>query len=182
MRKIDSHEYKILDLHTTQEIDTFTRDWNSCFQPGQTVDMTMLIRLVHLSDTRCPSFLSEVKGCETPDRFVYWLVSNASYIPAGTDRPSVKLRCGLIFRKATGRWKSSESKPDDSEASADGESLLGEDDNQLEAQLRAICRFDRFLAATNDDMKLYKNFSDSRALPRQRNAANFADERDFSAN
>jgi hypothetical protein len=71
-QKIDRGEFVIEDDRTKRDVD-FTRDWDSCFSPGQRVSMSMVFKGVNRPTmATCP-------GCGTesgsaPDREVMWYV------------------------------------------------------------------------------------------------------------
>ncbi|MCJ1392155.1 hypothetical protein MMC18_005022 [Xylographa bjoerkii] len=76
--KIERGEFEIQETHSKRLID-LTTDWDSCFLPGQKVDMSMVFRKPLSKDQVCP-------GC----------TAQSEALP---DEDIECVSCGMIFRK-----------------------------------------------------------------------------------
>jgi hypothetical protein len=79
--RIDRGDFAIQDSATTNDID-LSRDWETCFRPGQRVDMSMIFNRWHNPENsvpdeshKCPSCTYPVGGVvEESGEFKTWLV------------------------------------------------------------------------------------------------------------
>jgi hypothetical protein len=100
-KKIERGEFAIQDSLTKRDVD-LTLPWESCFYPGQKVDMSMVFDTVKGLVTQCPKCQEDNGDNGDEIRDIEWFVTGPRpHPPKSTNSTSRK--CGLIYRQITSR-------------------------------------------------------------------------------